>query len=119
MKLTWLLRLYPRAWRRRYEDEFAALLEHHPTSPRLILDIILGAIDAHLWPQVSAAGRELAAKAAGGGRAMLSEEYQGTVRIDPSTVVAVALSLLMLAMVVAVGSIAILSGETCPLYLAP
>lgn len=119
MKLTLLLRLYPRAWRQRYEDEFAALLEHHTTSPRLILDIILGAIDAHLWPRVSAAGRELAAKAAGGGRAMLSDECQGTVRIDPSMVVAVAMSLLLLAMCVAVGSIAILSSETCPLYLAP
>ena len=91
MKLTWLLRLYPRAWRRRYEAEFVALLEHHPTSPRLILDIILGAVDAHLWPQVSAAGCELAAKAAGGESAMLSEEYRGAVRIDPSMVIGLAL----------------------------
>ena len=48
-----LLALYPRAWRRRYGAEFAALLDEQPRSPGLVLDVLLGAIDAHLDPQVA------------------------------------------------------------------
>ena len=43
----WLARLYPRAWRIRYEEEFTALLEQCLNSPLDVLDILLGAIDAH------------------------------------------------------------------------
>jgi hypothetical protein len=50
MDRIWLLRLYPRAWRDRYEDEFAALLEQCPFSWGDLLDIIVGAIDAHMHP---------------------------------------------------------------------
>ena len=53
-----LLALYPGAWRRRYGFEFAALLEAQPPSPSLILDIVLGAIDAHLDPQVAEDGED-------------------------------------------------------------
>ena len=53
-----LLALYPHAWRRRYGSEFAALLDGQPPSPRLILDVVLGAIDAHLDPQVADNGEE-------------------------------------------------------------
>ena len=45
---TWLIRLYPPAWRDRYGDEFEALLEECLHSPLDVLDIVLGAIDAHL-----------------------------------------------------------------------
>ena len=32
MRVLWLLRLYPKAWRERYGDEIAAVLEQqHPT----------------------------------------------------------------------------------------
>lgn len=50
--MTALVRLYPRAWRDRYEDEFLAVLDDRP--PRLLdrLDILLGALDAHLDPEV-------------------------------------------------------------------
>ena len=51
-----LLALYPGPWRRRYGFEFAALLEAQPPSPALIFDIVLGAIDAHLDPQVAEDG---------------------------------------------------------------
>jgi hypothetical protein len=44
----WLTRLYPRAWRNRYEEEFTALLEQCLNSPLDVLDILLGAVDAHL-----------------------------------------------------------------------
>ena len=46
--MRWLLWLYPRGWRRRYGDEFAALLEQEQPSPSLVLDVVLGALDAHL-----------------------------------------------------------------------
>lgn len=45
-----LMRLYPAAWRRRYEEEFLALLEERPLSPFDVVDIALGALDARLRP---------------------------------------------------------------------
>ena len=45
-----LVRLYPRAWRARYEVEFRALLEAAPPTRRDRLDIARGALDAHLHP---------------------------------------------------------------------
>jgi hypothetical protein len=50
-----ILRLYPRAWRERYGDEIVALLEEHPASPLDHLDLIRGAFDARLHPQVPGA----------------------------------------------------------------
>lgn len=46
MKL--LLRLYPRAWRDRYEDEFLGTVEDRDLSLGDTVDIILRAIDARL-----------------------------------------------------------------------
>src|SRR4029077_17181152 len=47
-----LIRLYPRAWRERYEDEFLALLEARPPTFGDRLDIVRAALDARLHPQV-------------------------------------------------------------------
>jgi hypothetical protein len=47
-----LLRLYPQAWRERYGDELVALLEDHPATLSDHLDLIRGALDARLHPQV-------------------------------------------------------------------
>jgi hypothetical protein len=47
-----LLRLYPRRWRDRYGEEFEALLADRPPTPRHRLDIVRGAFDAHLHPQL-------------------------------------------------------------------
>jgi hypothetical protein len=44
----YLLRLYPRPWRERYEEEFLDLLEAYPLSLWTIWDVCLWAIDAHL-----------------------------------------------------------------------
>jgi hypothetical protein len=54
--MTALLRLYPRAWRERYGDEMLALLEGQPASPLDHFDLIRGALDAHLHPQVRGLG---------------------------------------------------------------
>lgn len=43
-----LLRLYPRAWRERYESEMLAVLEQFRLGPRGRLDLARGAIDARL-----------------------------------------------------------------------
>ena len=48
--LVWLLRLYPRAWRQRYEKEMMMLLERHRISVATIADLLLGALDARLDP---------------------------------------------------------------------
>ena len=43
-----LIDLYPRTWRERYGDEFGILLDECLHSPLDVLDIFLGALDAHL-----------------------------------------------------------------------
>lgn len=53
-----LVALYPAAWRSRYEEEFLALLtERPPSSIGERVDIVRGAVDAHLHPQVPAPER--------------------------------------------------------------
>lgn len=47
-----LVRLYPAAWRARYGSEFEVLLAERPPSARDRLDIVRGAIDARVSPQV-------------------------------------------------------------------
>jgi hypothetical protein len=49
--MTRLVRLYPATWRERYEVELRALLDERPPDVLDRLDIIRGAIDAHLHPQ--------------------------------------------------------------------
>jgi hypothetical protein len=43
-----LLRLYPRAWRARYGEEFLAMLGSNRLRPSQVIDIVRGAIDARL-----------------------------------------------------------------------
>jgi len=50
--MNWLLRLYPEAWRERYGEEFGAVLARQRASVGLVLDVLGGAIDAHLHPQI-------------------------------------------------------------------
>jgi hypothetical protein len=50
--MTSLVRLYPPDWRARYEDEFLSLLAERPPDVRDRVDIVRGALDARLRPQV-------------------------------------------------------------------
>ena len=50
-----LIRLYPAAWRARYGAEFEALLVDRPATLRDRVDVILGALDARLSPQLRSA----------------------------------------------------------------
>ena len=47
-----LISLYPRAWRDRYGLEFQTLMSERPPTPRDRLDIVRGALDARLHPQL-------------------------------------------------------------------
>ena len=49
-----MLRLYPRSWRARYGAELADLFTPVPLSMSLIVDLIAGAIDARLHPELVA-----------------------------------------------------------------
>ena len=49
--MTWMLRLYPRGWRRRYGAEVALLVAEERPTFRLFLDLLAGAIDARIHPQ--------------------------------------------------------------------
>ena len=71
--MTWLIRLYPPAWRRRYGRELAELLAAQPTSFRTAVDLVAGAVDAWLNPQSSTAVTTADAKGAG---AMLPKMLQ-------------------------------------------
>ena len=45
-----LLAAYPAHWRRRYGEEFRAVLESRPLGPFDVADVLLGALDARLTP---------------------------------------------------------------------
>jgi len=53
MNPSFLLGLYPREWRERYGDEFAALLEDIGVTPGVVVDVLTGAFDAHLRKRAS------------------------------------------------------------------
>ena len=68
MKPGTLLRLYPRAWRERYGEEFLAALDEGPLHWQQVVDIVSGAIDARLSADVRAA--TAGSRRADGGGAM-------------------------------------------------
>ena len=43
-----LLRLYPKAWRQRFGDEFESVLDDRSLSPGDVVDVVHGAMDAHV-----------------------------------------------------------------------
>jgi hypothetical protein len=57
--MNWLLQLYPARWRERYGEEFGAVLASQRASVGLVLDVLGGAIDAHLYPQVKNSNSKL------------------------------------------------------------
>lgn len=57
-----LLRLYPRDWRARYQDELLAVLAEGALTPSTVLDVALAALDARLsgdYPSVAGDGRKV------------------------------------------------------------
>lgn len=91
-----LIALYPRAWRERYAAEFDDLLADRPATLRDQFDIIRGAFDAWIHPQVHArrvapgstgpsGGRLVGTAAAviGAGLLILAGVGMYTTRVDP------------------------------------
>ena len=70
--MTWLLRLYPAPWRRRYGDEVAGLIAGQRFSFRLAIDLVAGAIDVWLHPSVTLAAASAAEPATPQEKTMLS-----------------------------------------------
>jgi hypothetical protein len=64
--ISLLLGMYPARWRRRYGEEFRAMLESRPLGPFDVADILLGALDARLTRF-----RLVAVTGPGGGHVML------------------------------------------------
>lgn len=57
-----LLRLYPKDWRARYEDELVSLLSETALTPAAVLDVALAALDARTsrdYPSEAGAGRKV------------------------------------------------------------
>lgn len=52
MRRRSLLRLYPLQWRQRYEEEVGALVEDEPLSFGAVVDLMRGAFDAHMHPEL-------------------------------------------------------------------
>jgi hypothetical protein len=50
--MTWLVKLYPRRFRERYGSELVELIAAKPFSVRTSVDLIAGAIDAWIHPQL-------------------------------------------------------------------
>lgn len=48
----WILHCYPRAWRDRYEQEMGEVLHHLPITLWTLFDLLLGALDARLHPDL-------------------------------------------------------------------
>ncbi|HYT69075.1 MAG TPA: hypothetical protein VEL51_21810 [Vicinamibacterales bacterium] len=70
--MTFLLRLYPSAWRRRYGGEVREMLAGRRFSLRIAVDLIAGAIDTWLHPSVTLAAAAAAARPTPEEQTMLS-----------------------------------------------
>lgn len=46
--MKWLIYLYPKKWRERYEEEFLYILENRKISLKEMIDVFIGAMDARL-----------------------------------------------------------------------
>jgi hypothetical protein len=66
MRMSGLLKLYPPAWRARYGDEMAALVEERPPTARERFDLARGALDAWLHPPTPSVVPIVAALVGGG-----------------------------------------------------
>lgn len=63
--MTWLIKLYPPSWRRRYGRELSDLIATQPASFSTAVDLIAGAVDAWINPQSSTAAVAADTKGAG------------------------------------------------------
>ena len=122
-----LIRLYPKAWRERYGEELSLLLEDRPPGPFDSLDLLLGALDAHLHA-VGARGAEqtstprsarLGAGAAMAGGALWMLALATAVRDDPAMtgLVMLLVSLTLSMFVVALAALSAVQSRSHPRFV--
>ena len=75
MRRRSLLRLYPSRWRQRYEEEVGALVDAEPLSFGVVVDILRGAFDAHIHPEL---GEPSLVGSTGSGQIPLAPPPQGS-----------------------------------------
>ncbi|MGD0196662.1 MAG: hypothetical protein ABSC56_01965 [Solirubrobacteraceae bacterium] len=121
-----LLSLYPQAWRDRYGEELSALLDQTPASVTGTLDLLRGALTAHLRPLAGSApaarARSTIARvlgcfivfcAVGSGFAKTTENYDYTEHVHP--LLGIAHTVILVAALVAAAALAL---AAAPLVLA-
>jgi hypothetical protein len=121
-----LLSLYPEAWRDRYAEEMSALLDETPPRITTTLDLLRGALTAHLRPLASSAptarargtiihvlGCFIVFCVFGSGFAKTTENYDYTEHVHP--LLGISHSVILIAAVVAAGALAL---AAAPLGLA-
>ena len=74
MRPETLLRLYPRAWRERYGEEFLATIGPEALGPQQVIDMVSGAIDAWLSADVRRATSQHSLAPTFGGSTMLKSK---------------------------------------------
>ena len=80
-----LLRLYPRAWRARYGDEFLAMFGDTPLRFSQTLDIIAGAVDARWSSDVRVSTGNTAVSTTGGTTVIEALRRSCTTKMPPLT----------------------------------
>ncbi len=121
-----LLLLYPEAWRERYGDEMSALLDETPASIRATVDLLRGALAAHLRPLATSAPATRARGAIGlvlgcfivfcvfgAGFAKTTENYDYTEHVHP--LLGISHSIILIAAIVAASALAL---AAAPLAIA-
>jgi putative oligomerization/nucleic acid binding protein len=75
MRRRSLLRLYPFQWRQRYGEEVGALLDEEPFNLSVVVDLLRGAFDAHIHPEL---GEPSLVGSTGSGQIPLAPPSQGS-----------------------------------------
>ena len=93
MKQRSLLRLYPSRWRQRYEEEVGALVNDEPLSLGAVLDLLRGAFDAHIHPEL---GAPSLVGSTGSGQIPLAPPSQGSPAAGPLRLLLVVIALFVI-----------------------
>jgi len=88
-----LLRLYPSRWRQRYEEEVGALVNDEPLSLGAVLDLLRGAFDAHIHPEL---GAPSLVGSTGSGQIPLAPPSQGSPAAGPLRLLLVVIALFVI-----------------------
>ena len=103
MKGRSLLRLYPSHWRKRYEEEVGALVDAAPLSVGLVVDLLRGAFEAHIHPEL-------------GAPSLLGSTGSGQIPLTPPSpanrLARVAMLTVLIAMLVATGAVGYYVGRS-------